>query len=205
MIIENIDDKTSIARRTTSEVIEGEILNLMSFFNKTKEEIQNEWFIWETQDFEHWQYRDYGDYGRTKFVYTSNLYINKNNDIISIGEESARRYVHDYLSTEMFRNLVDNEKFKEEYKTLIGYDPFSDLVDNYLWYHNLYTRKGFWDYLHPKSKLSIDGYGSELYLLIRNPLKVVDLDTYVLKDSNRLLVIKGLNESGTANTKWLKG
>lgn len=70
MIIENIDDKTSIARRTTSEVIEGEILNLMSFFNKTKEEIQNEWFIWETQDFEHWQYRDYGDYGRTKFVYT---------------------------------------------------------------------------------------------------------------------------------------
>lgn len=205
MIIENIDDKTSIARRTTSEVIEGEILNLMSFFNKTKEEIQNEWFIWETQDFEHWQYRDYGDYGRTKFVYTSNLYINKNNDIISIGEESARRYVHDYLSTEMFRNLVDNEKFREEYEALIGYDPFSDLVDNYLWYHNLYTRKGFWDYLHPKSKLSIDGYGNELYLLIRNPLKIIDLDTYVLKDSNRLLVIKGLNESGTANTKWLKG
>lgn len=200
-----INDRNDILEFTTEDVLNGELMNLMSLFNKSKEEIQSEWSILKTQNFEHWQNRDYGDYGNTKFIYSSNLYINKNNDIIAIGDESASRYVYDYLSTEMFRNLVDREKFREEYETLIECSPFKDLVSSYKWYDNLYIKKGFWDYLLPKSEFSIEGYGSNVYLLIRNPLKNIDPETYIISGCNRRLTMPGSNECGLANIKLLEG
>lgn len=202
---EVIGDKLDILRTTEKEQLEGELLNLMSFFNKSKEEIQKEWHPWKKLDFEHWQNRNYGDFGSTKFIYSSNLYINDNNDILALNEESATRYVYNYLSTEMFRNLVDREKFREEFESLVSNDPFEMLAKDFRWYHNTLSRKGFWDYIHPKTNLSIDGYGGDMYLLIRNPLKEVEVDTYVIEGCDRIIILPGLNDHGFPNMKKLEG
>lgn len=156
-------------------------------------------------NFEKWQHRDYGDFGRTKFVYTSNLYINKNKDIIAIDDESASRYVYDYLSTEMFRNLVDREKFRDEYECLINHKPFRMLIEDFRWFDNKYNKKGFWDRIQGKEEPSINGYGNELYLLMRNPFKNIDIETYIIKGCDRFITMPGVNRYGNANIKWIEG